>query len=526
MGKSPGKWIKTVLFGKKSSKSSYQKKSTPPISDIVHSTSNPIGENSHSIHLPHEALDSAPSKRSTDIEKQSDPTNSAELTRQEQAAIKAQAICRGYLARRAYHALKAIIKLQALVRGHLVRRQAIATLRCMQGIVRLQACIRGRRVRQSDAVCELQKKCNLLVLSGLHATSRQDKLSSNAFICKLLASSNPIVLHLHCDQAEPNSSWSWLERWSLFHFWGPLPQLNKTLDLKSQTQKGNVKTRDLKQVERKVRVPIVNAGKSSSHPATAYDKPIHILRKSSGHQDESGKEHRQSELERVKQNLRKISAISTVAVSKSSKISDVPEKGVDKSIEKTSDPSVAVSKSSTPTKAEITPKPLAVEEKVEMLHDEHAFIEQHPKRNVEVAENKVTVDEEQNSVEEEQNSTDGKTTKDYQRSQRRSLAEKQEYPENVSQHNPTLPNYMQATKSAKAKLRGLGSPSFDPDGVENGFAVRRHSVPLYDNGKINSISPRMQSAVQASGRGESRSNKPPFSSTDFNDEGARPGWRR
>ena len=52
-------------------------------------------------------------------------------------------------ARRAFWALKGIIRLQALVRGHLVRRQAVATLRCMRAIVEFQALARGRRVRLS-----------------------------------------------------------------------------------------------------------------------------------------------------------------------------------------------------------------------------------------------------------------------------------------------------------------------------------------------------------------------------------------
>lgn len=50
-------------------------------------------------------------------------------------------------ARRAFWALKGIIRLQALVRGHLVRRQAVATLKCMRAIVEFQALARGRKVR-------------------------------------------------------------------------------------------------------------------------------------------------------------------------------------------------------------------------------------------------------------------------------------------------------------------------------------------------------------------------------------------
>ena len=61
---------------------------------------------------------------------------------------------KGYLARRAFRALKGIIRLQALTRGHLVRRQAITTLCCMMGIVKLQVHARGVMARHSDAMDE------------------------------------------------------------------------------------------------------------------------------------------------------------------------------------------------------------------------------------------------------------------------------------------------------------------------------------------------------------------------------------
>ncbi|XP_019200514.1 PREDICTED: protein IQ-DOMAIN 14-like isoform X2 [Ipomoea nil] len=68
-------------------------------------------------------------------------------SKEERAATLIQTYYRGYLARRALRALKALVRLQALVRGNNVRKQALMTMRCMQSLVRVQARVRARRLQ-------------------------------------------------------------------------------------------------------------------------------------------------------------------------------------------------------------------------------------------------------------------------------------------------------------------------------------------------------------------------------------------
>ncbi|XP_061984812.1 protein IQ-DOMAIN 19-like isoform X1 [Populus nigra] len=88
-------------------------------------------------------------------------------TIEEDAAVKIQSVFRSYLARKALCALKGLVKLQALVRGHLVRKQAIATLRCMQALVNVQTRARAQRIWMAEDVKPSQR-------NSIHRKSTQE----------------------------------------------------------------------------------------------------------------------------------------------------------------------------------------------------------------------------------------------------------------------------------------------------------------------------------------------------------------
>ncbi|GMI72643.1 IQ-domain 11 [Hibiscus trionum] len=83
---------------------------------------------------------------------------------QELAATKIQATFRGYLARKALRALKGIVKLQAIIRGTAVRRQAMATLKCLQSIVNIQSQVCAKRFQMAEGTWQYDETKQLVTL--------------------------------------------------------------------------------------------------------------------------------------------------------------------------------------------------------------------------------------------------------------------------------------------------------------------------------------------------------------------------
>ncbi|KAK9114186.1 hypothetical protein Syun_020983 [Stephania yunnanensis] len=613
MGKSPGKWIKSVLFGKKASRSGLLKgqytsskagkeKETrisakepsadlpadpPLVSDltaghVVRNGGNLVPNNGATTNLSHEGDALVPDiqdaqKQLTDEFGAPDDPNRIRL---EEAATKVQATFRGYLARRAFRALRGIIRLQALIRGHLVRRQAVATLRCMQSIVRFQALVRGHRLKLSDARCgghgknQIRKPQDTKSLSfgKANAPSLTDKLQANAFVRKLLRSSpSAKPLRLQYALEEPNSAWNWLERWSSSRFWPPLRPAKKNADLKAQTRPGGSRNAETepsrsKRIIRRGSTSHVDNGSTSFNSET--EKPRRNLRKVASHPVEQGQEHSPNEFEKAKRNLRKVSnpmvestdrleveaekprrslrkastspvtanadkgafesfekvkdmTVETLEITKDTRVK--PSENMEdievRSSEKMKDVAVEVAKE-LDTEDSLPTKHLTVEVPVDVMHEDEAVVELPFAESVEKEKSTSVANGGLLSKEDNTGNENHKTSR-----RRSSLSGKQENQENGLQKTPTLPSYMATTESAKAKLRGQCSPRFGQEGVENNGFTRRHSLPSSANGKLSSVSPRTQRPVQASGK-VIKNDRSLLSSRDGSEKLIQAEWRR
>lgn len=576
MGK-PGKWIKNVLFGKKASKSNFAKGKEKPANEkemFVRTRTLEAGEDSDPVEVSTgpvnpvqiEEHNSMPEYReapvaqrdretpvsgneNADANLELDMLTDAEIVAQEKAATKTQAAFRGYLARRAFKALKGIIRLQALIRGHLVRRQAVSTLYCIIAIVKFQAVVRGSRIRCSGAGLEVQKICIVKPLDGKirgcedGMSAYITSLSANAFIRKLLAPSPTMMaLRVQYEVTDPNSVQNWLERWSLSCPWKRASAPKKTVNARVQKKVGNLQATEVEtgRPKRSVRkVPSV-FDNSSVQATSELEKTRRNPRKVSSHPSDSVQETPQNELEKVKRNLRKVhnpvneSSGKPEVVEKPAQIQskaigsiqpqDVPAPNEVNPAEKTKDETSMTSKEGTvavskPTEEKTVEEIVEANEHVEFSNDDKAKIKTESFEVNEKDENTPVANGELKPREESMN-------ENQKSSRRASFPAKPEHIEDGLQNTPKLPSYMQATESVKAKLRGQGSPRLGQDGAEKNNSTRRHSLPSSTNGKVSSASPRTPKPLQGNGKGGNKSEKSLSASKDGSGKAGQAQWRR
>ncbi|AEE29154.1 IQ-domain 28 [Arabidopsis thaliana] len=300
MGKTPGKWIKTLLLGKKSPKSNSDNRSQKLKSAKKEELVESVTEDLSNLTVDPPVVSSQPVPASTaqnvvspingdeskdNLESRND-LGEVEL---EQAAIKVQATFRAHQARRAFRTLKGIIRLQAVIRGHLVRRQAIATYSCIWGIVKFQALVRGQKARSSDIAIQFQKKhmeaSDSEVLQS-STCSWMDNPTKFVFVDKLLASSpTALPLKIQYGPEEPNSAKVWLERWTQLQVWSSGSRVPRIEIPKSQSKKRNyqaVVEAEKKRPKRSIKKPSgTTSGTGPSRFTAERNKPKRNVRKAS-----------------------------------------------------------------------------------------------------------------------------------------------------------------------------------------------------------------------------------------------------
>ncbi|CAF2109400.1 unnamed protein product [Brassica napus] len=542
MGK-PARWLKSVLLGKKSSKSSGSKdkervvngkevvvvskieesdvvsdlpffgNATVSTSAVVEETQNIERElvSDDEIQLPEVQVQPTESPNAASVVIPDDLLSDSDKIQQEIAATTLQAAFRGYLARRAFWALKGIIRLQALIRGHMVRRQAVATLCCVMGIVRLQALARGKEIRRSDIGVEVHRRCleNKLPEDSVvetHTYLGIKKLTANAFAQKLLASS-PNVMPVHLDNDSSSNS-IWLENWSASCFWKPVPQPKKTSVRKTQKKFEGDFAKQKKSV-RKVPAPNLDSPSAAAQTSFEFEKPKRSsFRKFSTSQSVELpplEEPPQVDLEKVKRGLRKVH---NPVVENSIQPQPSPEKEIEK-------PTLAL-------KEPVTVSAFDEEEKetvVEIIHT-HGPLETNEAppdsplvNQIEESQENVMVEEKEDVKEERTPKQKNSAGKENKKSVKKdspvtATTTTTQAAECQESSAPGLPSYMQATKSAKAKLRlQQGSSSPKQQGAEK--ATRRYSLPSSgNNARVTSDSPKTTRVSNSGGKTGKKTEKP------------------
>ncbi|KAL5165291.1 Protein IQ-DOMAIN 31 [Glycine soja] len=543
---SPGKWIRNLLLGKKSSsksKSSREKDIYKPSSnkDVLvvsseTSMSTPTsGANAIKGVLSEKEVVSVSSNDGVilSIEDKQDKAQSLanigsgdhhEKIGQIEAAIIVQAAIRGYQARGTFKTLKSVIPLQAYIRGLLVRRQAVSALYCVQSIVKFQALARGYKVRHSDvglAVQKIFKDTKLPNFIGVDSTTQAGKLSDSIFINKLQASSpSSVSPNLKYNAGEPNLAWEWLDRWTKSHFWVPLREARKP-DSMSDKKNGSCQIVETNkgQVKRNARkAPSVRAGddsvsdsnKHKCYPKKDSNLPLH-----------SAKEHPQKDLEKrsskkpqIQNGFDKSEVANkkrthiTRKVSDHTTVTDVQEDDAGAPSKKLEGLAVSESKQSD------------LEKSLGQQTEEHDTNESCNDTNAPLQSSLV-------------NGKDGEFIEDLNNVNSKNFQRRASLPANFADHEnllhnntPRRPSYMAPTESTKAKLRGheQGSPRSVSDLADVSSITRRLSLSSSLNGKLGSFPPWSDRLAALSNK--IRTNRCLSSSKDGTDKLIQPKWRR
>lgn len=324
---------------------------------------------------------------------------------------------------------------------------------------------------------------------------------------------------LHLENDSSNSIW--LENWSASCFWKPVPQPKKVSVRK--TQKKFASNSQIVEAEPAARLK-KSVRKAPDSPSAAqtsfeFEKPKRSFRKVSTSQPAEplpAMENPQVDLEKVKRGLRKVH---NPLVENSIQL--LPQKEIE-------NPSPALEESvnafDEEKKDEIAADTLVEQQPEELIHtlgpletnealDSTSVVNQieESEENV-MAEGKEDAKEE--STPKQKSKKENSAGKENQKSGKKSssVTTATQTAECQETGSPGIPSYMQATKSAKAKLRLQGSSSPKQQGAEK--ATRRYSLPSSgNNARVTSDSPKTTRLSNSGGKTGKKTEKPLLSSS-------------
>ncbi|RZS08444.1 hypothetical protein BHM03_00039425 [Ensete ventricosum] len=300
------------------------------------------------------------------------------------------------------------------------------------------------------------------VIVGSHASSDTTQVLEECAATKIQAAFRGFLIHY--DPAEPNSVFSWLERWTSSHFWKPLPQPKKPLNVKSRVRCSSAVESESVRLKPNVHRNVP----AKVDVMTESERYKRHTRKMPSPPPDSMSENPQSEIEKVKRSLRKVSSSTKEASEKpesenqkpactlrkvATSLSDAPEQSIEESSMKIKNESVAPLDCNCEGDATINLVALDGPMNPEIV--DSTAIKLHISEDVCKEEN-ISI------CNEELSSKDNQSSNEIQKSSKRraSFPSKPEpLSEDALQNAPKLPSYMATTESAKAKLRGQVSPS-------------------------------------------------------------------
>lgn len=300
-------------------------------------------------------------------------------------------------------------------------------------------------------------------------------------------------------------AWEWLDCWTRSHFWAPLPESKTKLDSASNEKNSSSQTVESNEGKVKRKVWKVSGSKVDDGSISDSSKSKQCPKKVSTGQENPQKEFNKRNLKKTL--VHNVSDRSETANEKRKLVRKISGNTVSDVSEHASTISAQKVKGLTVSKSKQSDLEQSLEQPVEDEHDNPIVLQ--TSMNNGRDEGIQGVNEDLNCG---NNCISSMSPKNCQR--RASLPANFDKQDDGVQNTPRLPSYMAPTESAKARLRGQGSPRLASDLEDKNGMTRRHSLSSSISGKLGSFSPRAERLVALSNKGIIRTDRSLSSSRD------------